>query len=176
MPTLSILDVGCGGGDVARYILSLANQEGFTPQVTGIDPDPRAIQFAQRQPAIADLKFRQCSTRDLLAQNQQFDIVISNHVLHHLERDELHHFAQESQQLSGQLVLFNDILRHDMAYLLFQLYTLGRFRDSFIREDGLTSIRRSYIPSELNDILGPSWDVYAYFPFRLIAAYKPLSA
>src|SRR5690606_26301209 len=38
----TLLDVGCGGGDVTRALARWAARDGMRLRVTGIDPDPRA--------------------------------------------------------------------------------------------------------------------------------------
>ncbi|MGM0587701.1 MAG: methyltransferase domain-containing protein [Bacteroidota bacterium] len=175
-PQLSILDLGCGGGDIAFQLMKYSQEDGLTPRITGADPDERAIRFAQQQYATTDLKFIQASSTDLILQNLTYDVVISNHVLHHLMGDQLARFCNQARSLSRRRVLFNDILRHDMAWLLFQLYTMGRFKQSFIREDGLTSIRRSFTPAELEKLLDPSWTIKRLFPFRLIVTCSTAQA
>lgn len=170
-PNLSILDLGCGGGDVTHFLLKQAQQDGFTPKITGADPDARAIEFAQEHFKEDDLTFTDSSAKDLLENDASFNIVISNHVMHHLEPSELLKFARIAKSLTTNLVLFNDIHRSDLAYLFFHIYTTGRFKNSFIREDGLASIRRSYTVNELRVLLGPNWNTFALFPFRLIALY-----
>jgi 2-polyprenyl-3-methyl-5-hydroxy-6-metoxy-1,4-benzoquinol methylase len=168
-PKLHILDLGCGGGDVVRLIHRLAVQDGFQPKLTGADPDDRAIAFAQQHDAPDSFTFLKKSSTQLIQSGAAFDVVISNHVLHHLDPKQLRSFARDANVLSRKMVLFNDIYRNDWAYALFQIYTFGRFRNSFIRTDGLRSIRRSYTASELAQHLGPEWQTHALFPFRLIA-------
>ena len=43
-----ILDVGCGGGDIAANLARWALVDGFEVAVHGIDPDPRAIGYARQ--------------------------------------------------------------------------------------------------------------------------------
>jgi len=47
--------------------------------------------------------------------------------------------------------------------------TLFAFRNSYIRIDGLRSIRRSFTRNELKEIAPKDWSVAALFPFRLLA-------
>lgn len=53
--TATILDIGCGGGDIALALLRWAQADGYRVKVTGIDPDPRAHDFAVRAVAAAGL-------------------------------------------------------------------------------------------------------------------------
>ena len=92
-------------------------------------------------------------------------MVVSNHVLHHLGTAELPHFLAESALLSRGTVIHNDIRRSPAAYALFYAASWP-FPGSFIREDGLTSIRRSYTAAELQAAAPPGWTVLPRPPFR----------
>ncbi|MGC4045449.1 MAG: methyltransferase domain-containing protein [Armatimonas sp.] len=165
----TILDIGCGGGDVLRLLSHLAQRDGFRVEGLGVDPDARAIDFAQAQANPHNLQFRQANSSEL---NEPFDMVISNHVLHHLADNEVTGFCQESQRLACKLVLHNDIRRSALAYALFPFTGLV-FHGSYIVSDGLISIRRSFIEPELREKLPGGWDVTQYGAFRLQAVWKP---
>jgi 2-polyprenyl-3-methyl-5-hydroxy-6-metoxy-1,4-benzoquinol methylase len=48
--TRRVLDIGTGGADVPRALLKWARADGLRLEVTAIDPDPRALNWALRQP------------------------------------------------------------------------------------------------------------------------------
>lgn len=165
---VSLLDVGCGGGDVAVRLARWAARDRLPLRVTAVDPDPRAAAFAEGRAAAGKapgVSFRRQDTTGLLAAGERFDVVVSNHVLHHLPDDHLPAFLVESAALARRLVLHNDLRRSALAYGLFSGAALP-FRGSFIRADGLTSIRRSYTPAELRAAAPPGWTVRPGFPFR----------
>lgn len=76
-----------------------------------------------------------------------------------------------AEKLSKTAVIFNDIRRSDWAYLLFNILSRPAFRSSFITEDGLTSIKRSYTFDELGELIPPDWKLETLFPFRLLLKY-----
>ncbi|BAS09029.1 ubiquinone biosynthesis O-methyltransferase [Arthrobacter sp. Hiyo4] len=141
----TLLDIGCGGGDLARQLALWSARDKLLLDVTGIDPDPRAYNHASRRPHHASVRFRQADSADLVREGRWFDVVISNHVIHHLQPGDLAQLLADSQALARRTSLHNDLRRNIAAYALFSLAALP-FRDSFIRADGLTSIRRSYTP------------------------------
>jgi len=163
----SLLDIGSGGGDVARSLARWAARDGLLLTVSAIDPDARAHAYATGQPPIAGLEFRQAHSRDLVAAGERYDIVLSNHVLHHLDAEALGGLLVDSERLSRGIVLHGDIERHPLAYLGFGLGTWPFFRSSFIRDDGLTSIRRSFTYRELSAVAPAGWTVTREVPFRL---------
>jgi hypothetical protein len=67
------------------------------------------------------------------------------------------------------MTVHSDIARSRFAYGAFGLATAPLFPGSFIRADGLTSIRRSYTARELREAVGPGWRVIQQNPTRLLA-------
>lgn len=175
--TNTLLDVGCGGGDITRALFRWAIMDGFRVDVTGVDPDSRAMTYIRArsgervQADDCSLRFEQRATGDLLRAAQRFDIVVCNHVLHHIPSEQTAAFLHDLSTLSERRVICSDIRRSRTGYLLFSATTGLFFRDSFIRPDGLISIRRSYTHAELEALATVGWKVRAIFPFRLIAQY-----
>lgn len=171
-PTL--LDVGFGGGDVPRSLLGWARRDGIDLQVTAVDPDPRAAAYVAGSGAGRDggIEFRPAGSADLVAEGRRFDVVVSNHLLHHLEPDALQRVLADSEQLALRLALHNDLRRSALAHRAYGLVTRPLARTSFLHDDGLLSIRRSYRPHELVDVR-PGWTVRAAAPFRLLLQHEP---
>lgn len=168
----TLLDIGCGGGDLARQLALWSARDKLLLDVTGIDPDPRAYNYASRRPHHASVRFRQADSADLVREGRRFDVVISNHVIHHLQPGDLAQLLADSQALARRTSLHNDLRRNIAAYALFSLAALP-FRDSFIRADGLTSIRRSYTPAELTAAAPPGWQVVRHSPFHQVLMHGP---
>ena len=169
--TYTLLDIGFGGGDVSIELANWAQRDGFDLQVTGIETDKRAYDYATNLDTSNSVTFRHSSSSDLIAEQASFDFVISNHVLHHLSDVETQLILDEAKSLATLKVLFNDIERSDLGFALFTTFARLLFRKSFIVADGLTSIKRSYTYQELKDIAPESWKVNRIFPFRLLLKY-----
>lgn len=166
-----VLDIGCGGGDLARALARRARRDGFEVQITGADPDPRAHDFAVRQDTPQTVRFLRATSADLVAAGERFDLVISNHLLHHLGDAELQGLLADSERLAHRRAVHSDIHRAPWAYRLFGVGTLPVHPRSFIRTDGLTSIRRSYTPDELRAVLPAGWQAVGQVPWRSLAVY-----
>lgn len=170
---MRILDVGSGGGDLCRLLARRLENDGISAEVIGLDPDERAVAWARDQDAEAGIRYRIGTTADLVAAGERFDVVLSNHLLHHLTGQELTALLDDSRRLvhDNGLALHRDIARGRMAYVAFGLGTLPFSKNllaaSFIRADGLTSIRRSYTVEELRGAVPAEWQVRGGFPSRL---------
>jgi len=166
--TTTLLDIGSGGGDLARALREWAAADGLRLQVDGVDPDPRAYAFASAQGSTPGVRFRRAHSRALVAAGERYDVVTSNHLLHHLDDAGLQGLLADSQRLAGRLVLHSDLRRNRAAYLGWGLVAWPAARDSFVLTDGLTSIRRSYRPPELAAVVPAGWRVQPQPPFRLL--------
>lgn len=169
---LRVLDVGTGGGDLPRRLLQWAARDGIAMRVLGIDPDERAIAYARGRRA-PGLEVRATTTTALREGGERFDVVLSNHVLHHLGDAQVTALLADSAALlaPGGIAVHADIARSRFAYLAFAAVTwplqAGPLRDTFIRPDGLTSIRRSRTAAEAAALAPIGWRVRRGFPSRL---------
>ncbi|WP_420370165.1 methyltransferase domain-containing protein [Curtobacterium sp. L1-20] len=163
-----VLDLGCGGGDLARALVRWAAADGFDVEVVGVDPDPRAIEAATRS-TTRGVTFREQSSGDLVAAGERFDLVVSNHVLHHLGDEERNGFLGDSATLATSRSLHSDIRRSPAAYRAYALGSAFVAAGTFVRVDGLRSIRRSFTVPELRDALPTGWRAEQAAPHRVLA-------
>jgi len=168
----TLLDIGSGGGDVSRALAGWAVRDGLRLNVTGIDPDARAHAFSRAQPERHGLTFRRAYSSELVTEGARFDFVVSNHLLHHLDAAQLGALLVDSERLATRRVLHADIERSGLAYLGFSVGTRPFFRHSYIRADGLTSIRRSFTAGELTAVAPPGWRVRRGRPSRLVLEWQ----
>jgi 2-polyprenyl-3-methyl-5-hydroxy-6-metoxy-1,4-benzoquinol methylase len=169
--TYTLLDIGFGGGDVAVSLAKWAMQDRIKLNITAIDTDSRALEFVQKHYPEGLITWRHTSSANLVLKRERYDFVISNHLLHHLKDNQLSNLLKEARELAIHKVLFNDIERNDIGYALFNIFSRVLFRHSFITDDGLTSIKRSFTRQELDQITPSGWNVQTIFPFRLLLTY-----
>ena len=171
--TTTVLDIGCGGGDVARSLAHRAAADGYRLEVTGIDPDERAFNYASTAPKVEGVSYRKALSSELVAEGRVFDVVISNHVLHHLTSPQLAAFLHDSEKLCRRIALHNDLKRSRVAYALFWAGSWPLGIGSYIHGDGLTSIRRSYTAAELRAAAPPAWAVEPSGLWHNLLVYRP---
>lgn len=85
-PGESVLDVGCGTGELTLAAKSLT---GSTGEVHGLDASLNMIEYA-RQKAVqkgADIEFRVGLIENISFPDNHFDIVLSSLMMHHLPED-----------------------------------------------------------------------------------------
>ncbi len=169
---IRVLDIGCGGGDVLRRIVARGRAHGFEITGVGIDPDERSLAVAQAAPAMPGIRYRATDSATLVAGGERFDIVVSNHLLHHLTTPDLLSVLSDSDQLSNGLVLHSDIARSRLAYGAYAVGITPFAPGTFLRTDGLRSVRRARTPGEMRSAMRGSlsghWRVEMPVPFRLL--------
>ncbi len=98
--------------------------------------------------------------------------MLSNHVLHHLD-GAMDDFLDDSVALSRGPVLHSDIARGRLAYALYAVGVTPFAPGTFLRTDGLRSIRRSFTAAELGAALAGgapgAWRIEHPTSFRLLA-------
>lgn len=141
---LSLLEVAAGHGEVPRAAGEQLRGQGITLNITDLDRVSTHLQPNHRG-LVADalsLPFRDGS----------FDLVSCSLFAHHLQPAELAQFAREAQRVSRCAVLINDLIRHPLHLAL--VYAAFPLMRSYVsRVDGVASVRRSYTPREMHEIL-----------------------
>lgn len=168
-----LLDIGCGAGDVLRRLVARARSDGFTVEALGIDPDERCLAVARAAASVSGVSYQAAFSGDLVAGGERFDIVVSNHLLHHLDAGQLQAVAADSAALAERVALHSDIARGRGAYAAYAVGITPLAPGSFLRTDGLRSIRRSHTAGELGAALPAGWTVDEPVPFRLLARWSP---
>jgi len=148
----SLLDVGCGYGDLLRAIARWAERRGIEAALTGIDLNPWSVRAASEATRAASIRY---VTGDVFAYEPDPppDLIVSSQFSHHLDDTTLTRFLQwmEARAVRGWLVL--DLRRHWFPYYGFPLLSRVMLWHRFIRYDGQISIARSLIINEWNSVL-----------------------
>ncbi|WP_068185871.1 class I SAM-dependent methyltransferase [Mycobacterium sp. UM_CSW] len=79
-----VLEIGCGTGNLTTRV----KRAHPTVDVTGSDPDPRALERARRKGiGLKDIRFEQGYAERLPYPDGEFDRVLSSMMLHHINED-----------------------------------------------------------------------------------------
>ncbi len=162
----TVLDIGFGGGDIPARWARWAERDGLEIAITAVDTDPRALDFVRQGRFPSTVTFRRASVEQLLGNGERFDVVVSNHLLHHLAEPEIETLCDATRRLARRRVIHSDIVRSDLAWLAFAALTTPFFHRSYIVADGLTSIRRSFTHRELRRLAPRGWRAERVFPYH----------
>lgn len=175
--TYSLLDVGAGGCDIAIRTAREARHRGLKLEITALDSDKRMLHFACQ--AIRDYPEIRVLEGNALDLNRLglFDFVFSNHLLHHLAWNDIKIFLDSVIAHTRLAFVMNDLKRSNMAYLGFTLFSWLVTPRSYHFHDGRLSIRRGFLPEDLQNFIRSKYPdraihVVETYPARVVLVYK----
>lgn len=132
-----VLDIGCGGGRVEKFLADYCNE------IHGIDMSPKAVRIAQRFANKPNAFFHSVGNNKLeIFNDSTFDLVFEIATFHHMPREDFYNYILEVQRVLKRdgvfFLTFNDITT-DFNYNYFAYhalmndYTVNRMR--FYTED-----------------------------------------
>lgn len=169
---VTIVDIGCGYGDMLRQVERWAARRGVEVDLLGIDLNPTTIRIAaEATPDASNIRWEVMNLFDM-PKDRRPDIVISSLFAHHLGDAELLDFVRWLDRNCRVGWFINDLHRHWISAwgltLIFAVWPVHRF----VRNDGPVSVRRAFVRGDLNrvaeaaglpsDGLTLRW----WFPFR----------
>lgn len=161
-----VIDVGSGGGDVPVAIVKAARRRGVKLQVLALDRDERILPLAREATReFPEIEVRAGEARDLPALGP-VDVVICNHLLHHLREDEIGDFLASANEAASLGILLDDLLRSPWSWLGYGLFASIFARGSFAMDDGRLSILRGFRTRELEGLLAGRPSVSGVEVFR----------
>jgi 2-polyprenyl-3-methyl-5-hydroxy-6-metoxy-1,4-benzoquinol methylase len=147
----TLLDVGAGGCDIALWAVREARNRGLKLNITALDNDPRILPIASK--AVRDcpeIRIVEGNALDF-SELGSFDFIFSNHLLHHLDWDEIGIFLQQVLARTRLGFVMNDLKRSRWAYLGCTVFLGLCACRSYAFHDGRLSIRRGFLPGELRE-------------------------
>ena len=149
---ITIVDLGCGSGDMLRMLADFAKKENRNFDLIGIDANNYTIRRAKE----LSKDYRNISYLTENVFNPEFarlkyDIALCTLTLHHFKEDELLQIMRILNENSRIGIVVNDLQRSALAYRLFQLLAFVFQLKKMPREDGLTSILRGFKKQEFKD-------------------------
>ena len=152
--TLTVVDLGCGGGDMLKLLAVHFKKKDLNAEFVGIDANPNIIEFAKRNAqSFPEIKFQ---TQDILSndfQSQRYDIVFATLFFHHFTSDQLVEIFKSLKKQTAVGIVINDLHRHWLAYHSIKLLTKFFSRSSMVQNDAPLSVLRGFSRKELMEIL-----------------------
>ncbi len=151
---ISIVDLGCGSGEMLKLIARQAKHEGRLLKLIGIDANPNITTFAQEHSKGYDnIEFEAQNVFSKKFQERKFDIVLATLFFHHFDNEQLIKFFHHLKSQVRIGIVINDIHRHYLAYHSIKLLTNFFSRSSMVKFDAPLSVLRAFKKQELKNIL-----------------------
>jgi ubiquinone/menaquinone biosynthesis C-methylase UbiE len=168
----SVLEVAAGFGEVPRFAAEQLAAHGIQLELTLLDIKRSHLVSGNRS-VVAD-------ARELPFPDNSFDLVSCGLFAHHLQPEEVAVFAREAMRVCRCALLINDLVRHPL-HLVLVYAAFPLMHSSVSWHDGLVSVRRSYVPREVREMIRSAFpngsalriEISRHFLFRMgVIAWK----
>jgi 2-polyprenyl-3-methyl-5-hydroxy-6-metoxy-1,4-benzoquinol methylase len=147
---ITILDVGCGNGDMLRIVADYLEENDIKCELIGIDANQFAVNYAKYLSIhYPNIKYRCEDIFDKSFEKLEYDIVLCTLTLHHFKDEEIINLLQVFKANAKLGIVINDLQRSTISYRLFQALCFVFRLNDMSREDGLVSILRGFKRPEL---------------------------
>jgi SAM-dependent methyltransferase len=169
---LTLLDIGCGDGNLAARAVRWGRRRGVTLTPIGLERHRAGgrLTYDRGIPSLigcaGELPFRAKSV----------DIIVASQLIHHFSELAIVAFLRSADRIARLGVVIADLRRSRWAHAAFQVGARLIALDAVTRIDGLTSIRRGFTRAELARLLtagGVDARVEHAPGFRLVATWRP---
>ena len=173
LSAFSLLDVGCGQGDLLRRIRRWSAARGLQARLEGIDRNPWSLRAAaEATPADASIAWHSGDIFQFQPR-EPYDFVVSSQFTHHLADADIVRFIGWMEQNAKCGWFVADLRRHWFPYYGFGLLATLAGWHRFVRYDGRVSIARSFRAAEWHRLVAAaglaadSVQIRPHMPFRL---------
>ncbi len=166
LDSISVLDLGCGSGDVAISITKSLSKS-FTCRTEGWDISQTACDAATANASSQSWIANKATSTSLLRRNTlisfrqvdvfeppevQFDFVYCCLFLHHFSESQAVEVLQNMTRLAKVAVIVDDLLRTNLGLLLAKLGCYGLSRSPVVHFDGPQSVRAAFSEKEVRQL------------------------
>lgn len=147
---ISIIDLGCGNGDMLRVVAEFGLKNNLKLKLTGIDANEYTLNYARSlSKGYPNIDYLKMNITDDGFLEKKADIFLCTLTLHHFKDEEVLNILSNLKRNAGIGIVVNDLQRSALAYRLFQIVCFVFRLDTMSREDGLLSILRGFKRKEI---------------------------
>ncbi len=150
---ITILDIGCGDGQLLRNCAKYAENNGLKLKCIGLDFNKNILEYAENQSKdFPNIKFQKV---DVFLEEELIpncDIAVCTLFLHHFSDESIAELLKILLKKSNNGLVINDLQRSRIAFNLFKIVSNLFLKTDTAKHDGLVSIARGFKKSELEHI------------------------
>lgn len=150
--TITIIDLGCGSGDMLRAVADFSRKNKYTFKLIGIDANEYTINYARNLSVnYPEISYKKMDIFSDEFSGIPFDIVIATLFFHHFTNQEIGLLLIPIVNKARIGVVINDLHRSRIAYYLFKGISFF-INNPMVKKDGAISILRGFKKNELISI------------------------
>lgn len=172
-----ILDVACGGGDLAIQLVRRLHGSGIDAVVHGCDISSTAVEHATANAAAQQASGCEFFQHDVLRQplTSDYDIITTTLFLHHLQEADAVALLRGLAACTRHALLVDDLIRSRRGYWLAKLGCHVLSRSPIVHYDGPASVRGAYTLQEVSELAADaglqSVTLTRHWPERFLMTY-----
>lgn len=169
----TVLDVGCGTGDIAVRVVAEARQRGVMLEAYGVELAEPLLNSA----AARGVRVVRGDARALPLADRSVDVAFCSQLLHHFAGDDAVRVLRELDRVARRCVIVSDLRRSWLAAAGIWIASFPLGFHPVSRHDGVLSVLRGYTRAELRETVSHATGhlprVDALAAFRLTATWRP---
>ena len=147
--SFTIIDLGCGHGDMLRRVAEFGRAHKYQFKLIGIDANEDAIAYAnQLSQSYEEIVFLSWDIFSEEFKALQCDLVLCTLFLHHFSESDIIGLLKQLRNQTALGIVVNDLQRSKIAYALFRLLGIT-ISNHMVKQDGITSILRAFKKLEI---------------------------
>ena len=151
--SFSVLDVGCGSGELLRMIGEFAAKAGRDASLIGLDLNPISTEITKVwSKGVAPIDSIQGDAFQLPFSDNSFDYAISSLFFHHLTDEQIIEVLNEMSRVARRGLVVIDLHRDPVAFVGYKIFCFVFRISRLVREDGSLSIRKGFWREELREL------------------------
>lgn len=145
----TIVDLGCGSGDMLRAVADYGRKNKFNFRLTGIDANEYTVDYARKLSTnYPEICYKKGDVFDDSLSGSAYDIILATLFLHHFTNEEIENLLKPLVKNIRIGFVINDLHRSRTAYYLFKLISLF-ISNPMVKKDGAISVLRGFKKNEL---------------------------
>ena len=150
---IRVLDVACGGGDLAVRLAKCARRANLQVKVDGCDISPTAVSLAQERAKTSGVDCRFFEF-DVLRHTwpTDYDLIGNSLFLHHLTNDDAVRVLNNMATAARQTVIVNDLIRGCYGYLMARYAVRLVTFSPVVHSDGPDSVAGAFTTDEMREM------------------------
>ena len=150
---VTILDIGCGDGEMLRKCANFGKKNNFNFELIGIDFNENILEFAKnKSKEYPNIKFEKV---DVFLEKKLIpncDIALCTLFLHHFSTEKIEQLVNVLLLKTSIGLVINDLQRNRIAFSFFKLFSSLFLKTKTAKNDGLVSIAKGFKKEELEII------------------------
>lgn len=147
---VTIVDIGCGNGDMLRMLARYGKKNGRIFKLIGIDANAFTIRYAEDlSKEFPNIEYKCLDIFSSEFNSLKYDIALCTLTLHHFTSTQIEDVLKQIYNNVSTGIVVNDLQRSKTAYRLFEIICSIFSLNDMSRKDGLVSILRGFKKNEL---------------------------